>query len=223
MDPRDHHRGRMAASGRPVPGALVGWARRAASSGTRGSRVTPGDSAGRTVEQHGCGSKRFCAARRARLEADGGGLETSRGWTYSQVRGLFGWLGGAACNICATSDPGPSPERGLRTVAAGPWEALLGTSGCRRQRHVPQQPWRCWVRSSSCGSEVPQVGHGRRAGRSSTGGRGDVTQGRRAAGARARGACTRPAGCGRRRCGARSSRGRRPDSRRRCVLRPWPR
>jgi hypothetical protein len=55
------------------------------------------------------------------------------------------------------------------------------------------------------------------------GGRGDVTQGRRAAGARARGACTRPAGYGRRRCGARSSRGRRPGSRRRCVLRPWPR
>ena len=54
-------------------------------------------------------------------------------------------------------------------------------------------------------------------------GRGDVTQGRRAAGARARGACTRPAGCGRRRSGARSSRGRRPGSRRRCVLRPWPR
>lgn len=49
------------------------------------------------------------------------------------------------------------------------------------------------------------------------------TQGRRAAGARARGACTRPAGCGRRRCGARSSRGQRPDSRRRCVLRLWPR
>jgi hypothetical protein len=56
-----------------------------------------------------------------------------------------------------------------------------------------------------------------------TGGRGDVTQGRRASGARARGACTRPAGCGRRRCGARSSQGRRPDSRRRCVLRPSPR
>ena len=54
-------------------------------------------------------------------------------------------------------------------------------------------------------------------------GRGDVTQGRRAAGAPARGACTRPAGYGRRRCGARSSRGRRPGSRRRCVLRPWPR
>ncbi len=54
-------------------------------------------------------------------------------------------------------------------------------------------------------------------------GRGDVTQGRRAAGARARGACTRPAGCGRRRSGARSFRGRRPGSRRRCVLRPWPR
>ena len=54
-------------------------------------------------------------------------------------------------------------------------------------------------------------------------GRGDVTQGRRAAGAPARGACTRPAGCGRRRSGARSSRGRRPGSRRRCVLRPWPR
>lgn len=56
-----------------------------------------------------------------------------------------------------------------------------------------------------------------------TGGRGDVTQGRRAAGARARGACTRPAGCGRRRCGVRSSPGRRPGSRRRCVPRPWPR
>ena len=54
-------------------------------------------------------------------------------------------------------------------------------------------------------------------------GRGDVTQGRRAAGARARGACTRPAGCGRRRSGARPFRGRRPGSRRRCVLRPWPR
>ncbi len=52
---------------------------------------------------------------------------------------------------------------------------------------------------------------------------GNVTQGRRVAGARARGACTRPAGCGRRRCGARSFRGQRPDSRRRCVLRPWPR
>lgn len=56
-----------------------------------------------------------------------------------------------------------------------------------------------------------------------TGGRGDVTQGRRAAGARARGACTRRAGCGGRRCGGRSFRGQRPDSRRRCVPRPWPR
>lgn len=56
-----------------------------------------------------------------------------------------------------------------------------------------------------------------------TGGRGDVTQGHRAAGARARVACTRPAGCGRRKSGAQSSRGRRPDSRRRCVLGPWPR
>lgn len=56
-----------------------------------------------------------------------------------------------------------------------------------------------------------------------TGGRGDVTQGRRVAGAQARGACTRPAGCGRRRCGARSSREQRPDSHRKCVLRPWPR
>ena len=54
-------------------------------------------------------------------------------------------------------------------------------------------------------------------------GRGDVTQERRAAGVPARGACTRPAGCGRRRSGARSFRGRRPGSRRRCVLRPWPR
>ena len=52
------------------------------------------------------------------------------------------------------------------------------------------------------------------------GGRGDVTQVRRAAGARARVACTGPAGCGGRRCGARSSRVRRPGSRRRCVLRP---
>ena len=54
-----------------------------------------------------------------------------------------------------------------------------------------------------------------------SGGRGDVTQGRRAAGARAPGACTRPAGCGRRRCGGRSFRGQRPDSRRRFVLRLW--
>lgn len=54
-------------------------------------------------------------------------------------------------------------------------------------------------------------------------GRGDVTQGRRAAGARARGACTRPAGYGRQTCDGRSSQGQRPDSRRRSVLRPWPR
>jgi hypothetical protein len=39
--------------------------------------------------------------------------------------------------------------------------------------------------------------------------------------ARAQGAGTRPVGCGRRRCGCRASRGRRRDSRRRCVLRPW--
>ena len=49
----------------------------------------------------------------------------------------------------------------------------------------------------------------------------DFTWRGRAVGARARGAGTRPAGCGRRRCGVRSSRGRRPGSRRRCVLLPW--
>lgn len=74
-------------------------------------------------------------------------------------------------------------------------------------------------RSPSAGSCSASAGAGLTAVRID--GRGDVTQGRRAAGGRARGACTRPAGCGRRRCGARSSRGQRPDSRRRCVPRRW--
>ena len=140
-----------------------------------------------------------------------------------------------------------------REAGDGPYDASLPArtsrlkaqwleGECRRRAHRPSRPGRGRRRRiepsrrsrADALSRVLLVGGGQSPTSCSHGvrspsvasdpcGRGDVTQGRRAAGARARGACTRPAGCGRRRCGARSSRGRRPDSRRRCVLRPWPR
>lgn len=118
---------------------------------------------------------------------------------------------GASGGAAASTPPAARRHRHRQRRITGPERV---PDGCRETRPAKQGQNAAHSLSDTERAERTAV---------RTGGRGVVTQGCRAAGARARGACTRPVGCGRRRCGARSSRGQHPDSRRRCVLRLWPR